>query len=324
MKAGVYMKIGFKCNNNCLHCGAFEKVNHANEQCHTTFNECVDFLNYVGISNYRILVITGGEPTYYDFLGKLLLYVTKRYPNLNVIVQTNGRLLDRFLPDFRKLYNTKNSKVQFVIPMHSSNEDTFNEIVNSKSGNPFSETISNIANFTREFGDRFRWRSATILSHRNIATLKSTIDFILTLKAEQIGVSYPVLPQLHKDNVDDILNISLDYDTLVPYMSLLEQYIVAHPNITFSFSDIPHCMFSNHTSLKELLPNMRNISLLEKNRFDTGFIIPKNGYSDIQGADNPTVYYDRCINCEYYTKCTGIGISSKKLHINDSLQPIGD
>ncbi len=114
------LKVGFNCNNNCIHCVVADKrstKNLTNQEIKSIIkkrpqNDCILF--------------TGGEPTIRDDFLDLIKYTKKR--GHKVFLQTNGT-------QFSNLNFTKKSSKHIdniLIAVHSCKEKVHDEIVRKK------------------------------------------------------------------------------------------------------------------------------------------------------------------------------------------------
>lgn len=306
----IYLQLGMKCNNKCLHCTFLNELNKPGEN--VTFENVLEWMKRVKLKDYELLMLTGGEPTVYPFLGKLILYIVRTYPNMNVILLTNGRRLHKFKDDFRKIYDRTN-KLQVVIPMHSDSEKEFNRIVDSSSGNPYLETLNSIREFRKEFKTLFRWRSITVLNKINIKTIDTLYALIAELGATEIAMSYPVL-----ENGDDkyLRSISFDYSMLTTPLSKIGKVMEIYSDIQYWFSEIPMCVFGD---LENIDPNSINLTTeISLTQYDEGRTVKQ----DTKIKETVNYKYPTCEECIYDANCTGIRYKAGELYENKILQPV--
>lgn len=68
------LKIGMLCNNECIHCVVANRRQRAERTPDMKYAEIIRYFKEIKLEEYTGLVITGGEPTVFPFLGRLLKY----------------------------------------------------------------------------------------------------------------------------------------------------------------------------------------------------------------------------------------------------------
>lgn len=317
------LKIGMRCNNNCVHCVVADRRVNPNCEPDLTYAGVLKVLKGAGLENEHSIVITGGEPTTFEYLGRLLRYIHKTYPNLTICLQTNGRLLHRFIDDFAYLYDN-GAKLQIVIAIHADTAELHDKITNVENSNSFHQTISNIKLFSDKFGDKFVWRSETVLSNFNVDRMCDIVEFVHTLNCKMIGISYPHLENFYQFKLDFTLKeIGFDYDKLAVSLPRLNSFIQEHPEIEFMLEEFPPCLWLNDKH-KLPLPNLEQVALTSFDTKEGGRIC----YVGEDEHDYHTCYmesrrkYERCKSCVYTNRCTGIWYESYESFENLALQPV--
>lgn len=286
----------------------------------TSLSDCIQFMKNIEMENYHAVVITGGEPTLYPFLGKLIQYIIKVYPDLHIILQTNARKLNDFAKDFDSIY-IKTNKLQLVIPIHSHNKTTFNHIVNMDE-DAYTETISNITLFNQRYGDKFRWRSVTVLNSFNLEQLVDTYKFIIDLNADVIGINYPLLPSSNERAKVDLDLIAMDFKDLITILQKLESIILKYPMKQFTFSDIPICIFEHYTNLNPFSENIKLTTVKCALNDKLFYLEHDNAEVELSNNSWDRDYYSRCKQCLYFDKCTGLERSVLEANENIVIKPV--
>lgn len=81
----------FKCNMNCLHCVAKDTATTLGGIESTDLNITNELLDKINISDFLVIVITGGEPFLQDYEDKLI-FLIKNLKNKGIIIDTNGTI----------------------------------------------------------------------------------------------------------------------------------------------------------------------------------------------------------------------------------------
>lgn len=107
----IYFEITNHCNKNCKFCtkmtGDKYKIRYTKLEDYKYVISCI---NKRDRENFRKVVITGGEPILHPHFIELMNLVRKDFPNAEIKVQSNGRLIKRLpqkklriLPDIKKI-----------------------------------------------------------------------------------------------------------------------------------------------------------------------------------------------------------------------------
>lgn len=129
------------CNSNCIMCPCSDSERKLSNGLDEDWMQL-----YLAMlpDNLRHIIVTGGEPTLrLDTFIKVIQYIGKRFPNVDVLLLTNGRSLAyKGLADFL-LQNAPKSLI-VGIPLHGANQDLHDKITRTRGS--FQQTDMGIKN----------------------------------------------------------------------------------------------------------------------------------------------------------------------------------
>ena len=169
------LKIGFSCNNNCVHCVVADKRPSGN----LDIPHLMKVIEKIPCN--EPVQITGGEPTVYSYLPSLLK--TCREMGHETFIQTNGTGFSdsSFLEECAPYIN------HIHIAIHSCSAEVHDRIVQSKG--MWDKTMQGWANIRAK---GIECSTQTVLSKYNINTLYDTFDFIQKVApGTQMSMTYP-------------------------------------------------------------------------------------------------------------------------------------
>ena len=169
------LKVGFTCNNNCIHCVITDKK----ETKDLTTQEIKNII--VTIPTDTIVGFTGGEPTIRKDFLEIALYA--KSTNHKVALQTNGT---RF-SEWEFAQGACNVIDYVLIAIHSHNPETHNSIV--RAFGMYEKTIEGFKNIIKL---NMTCVTQTVLSKLNTETLLETYDFIQSISPGiRMNMTYP-------------------------------------------------------------------------------------------------------------------------------------
>ena len=115
-KPSYQLRMGYSCNNKCIHCFVRHKLVQAEDIALSTLKSLVDRIEE------PIVIVTGGEPTIREELLDLLKYIKSK--NKTVNLQSNGYKLH----DVDYFNSIKDFIDSALIPIHSSDMSVFDSI----------------------------------------------------------------------------------------------------------------------------------------------------------------------------------------------------
>ncbi len=169
------LKVGFSCNNDCVHCvvGEKRKVNDLTKE------EIIKVID--AISPKEAILFTGGEPTIRDDFVSIIKHTKER--GHFILLQTNGVALGKlsFAKEVKKY-------VDFVhIAVHSCQKDSHDKIVQAPG--MYEKTVQGFKNIKKL---NISHATQTVISKINADHLKETCDFIQSISPNcRMSVTFP-------------------------------------------------------------------------------------------------------------------------------------
>ncbi|WP_027360063.1 radical SAM protein [Desulforegula conservatrix] len=293
----VDLKVGFTCNNNCIHCVVSDKKHESD----LSFDEIKALIeNYISEYSQIILTLTGGEITYREDYGKIMRFVKEKKEAGSikfVDLQTNGRMLS----NDKVLESSINVVDFYLIALHSSSPQIHDYITSSPSS--FYETTLALSKLVTKV-DVNSIAIQTVISKVNYKGLTEVYkfahehygirEFNITFP-HPLGVAYdneitPTYSEI-KNSVNGALKYCLGKD-ISPYLEAL-----------------PYCIFEEKLRTYAL-------EIYKKRTQDVvGFGGKKDGHIDYKKAlEDGYSKYDTCKKCEYDDVCAGVWKEYKQLY----------
>lgn len=274
------IKVGYACNNNCLHCVVKTNQYIARKQdCdeNFSFQEIERLVKSKPRDSVMKIVITGGEPSIRNDFPEIINMIFDCHPNITVEIQTNGRGLKKHLP---KIYH--HEKLFFTIALHGANEKMHNAVVGTATANrnPFKETTESIEEVIRLYGDAKRIAFKVVLNSINFKYLQSIVSFLVEkYQADNIAVAYPHLDGFYftkesmiddfklfchpllaksdlKSGADFSKKIGFSYAEFSNSLKSAIEYIGTRPNVNFQMEAVPLCAFNKNGEHYEIPSNV--------------------------------------------------------------------
>jgi MoaA/NifB/PqqE/SkfB family radical SAM enzyme len=161
------IKLGYTCNNNCIHCVITDQKEHALKNRGNQDRSTEEYKKelYDSMSNgCRAVTFTGGEPTIRKDLQELLAYAKSLGYIINM--QTNGRAFHS--KAFAK--GMAPFDIHYTIALHGHNEKLHDHITRAKDS--FNQTVKGIKNLAELKQEIF---GKTVISKFNYKYLASLI-----------------------------------------------------------------------------------------------------------------------------------------------------
>lgn len=250
------LKVGFACNNNCLHCVVKPYIGE-DDQLNLSYFEIISKIKENILPDTRLIVLTGGEITIRKDFERIISFIKTNYSGLEINIQTNGRLLWKHL-DFLSQYQN----ISYTLAIHSHDEETHNFIVNNKikTDNPFQETLKTLKMMSEFENMRKSTRIEIVLSKYNLKDIAKTLEFCNDLGFKRVGISYPHLDGYEMKNPAFIKEISFPINKMVAPFYEVYEFLCKTPDMYLSLESIPKCVFRNPKTF-EPLPISSNIHL---------------------------------------------------------------
>jgi len=193
----VDIKVGFSCNNDCLHCVTSDKRKFGDLSAERIKEEIAFYKKHTE----AVLILTGGEPTLRPELPDLIRQA-RQLGFTQIELQTNGRrVADEHLA--RKLAEA--GLTSALVALHGPNQEIHDLIVRRRGA--FAEAIAGMRNL---IANRVTVRTNTVISKLNLPHLEAMVPFLSSqfpeLRMAQLTFPHPngnayknfeqVIPQL--------------------------------------------------------------------------------------------------------------------------------
>lgn len=186
----VWIELTPKCNNLCRWCYYEPELN--SDKINLSFNQLLGALKLLKSLSVKTIILTGGEPTLYPKLDKLLKEIVRR--NFVPLIISNGRKF-KDLNLVKKLKACGLTRVTISLEGHNAKS---HDAVTNISGS-FIETVQGIVNLQKE---GIMVSTNTTISSYNLDSLDKIIYFLLKHNIKNIG--FNICTSCHKTN-DSIL-----------------------------------------------------------------------------------------------------------------------
>ncbi len=279
------IKLGYRCNNDCIHCVIADQRDAALELRGNTDRSTEEYRQELLACRARgatDVVFTGGEPTLRDDL--LSLAELARSLGLRISMQSNGRRFsDRALAEaFVGL------DISYLIALHSCTADRHDAITRARGS--FEETVAGIENLLA-LGQKLSTK--VVLSKKNVTDLVPTVRLFERIGVEHIGVAFP-----HAQG-----NAGRDFDRVVPRYTEVLPHVhraAAHcrrAGLEIRFEAVPLCMmrgFELHVGELEVQDIPTELSQLDFQTYDWNTV-----------RKRLKAKFSQCRTCRYDAVCEG-------------------
>jgi len=328
---GFDLKLGYSCNNNCRHCvikpnlwkierETPAKVKHSGEKgmvCgkDLSFDDVVnDIFRSHDFLQSTSVVLTGGEPTVRPDFIKILRWLYYNRPDMQVSLQTNGRMLSDI--ELVKKMRRYTRNFYAVVAIHGP-EEVHNYIVNNRKdkGNPYLETVAAIHNLREIFKDSpsFGIRTEIVLSNYNYGCLfENIVEQHQKMGIKEIGISYPHLDGFDADYVSKVAPKMKD---LIPLLKKINGYLKEHPDLSVAIEEIPLCIyaqFTNSLMIEDMSIRQDNVKVAYLEQITDDF------YQLWLNSHKKTC---NCCRCAFNDYCVGVWWENYHLNV-EALIPI--
>lgn len=279
-------KVGYLCNNHCLHCAISDmrrELKNRNKQTDLTTQEIFKILDE-NKKQYDNIVLTGGEIT----LRKDFLQILEKANQYELIqVQTNGRKINTDLARSIAIYR---NKISFAVAIHGSNDKVHDAITQVK--HSFNETVNGIKALRQ---NNLKVCMKVVVSALNYKQLPEIVQLANQLNVNRINFAYVHGCGDARINIKQLL---VQYDKIRQYINtaldIAETYHILADLETF-----PFCTFDSKHWHKSC-----DLNLLTENTV----CIPTNADQfewDRQGRSKDKCKYDCCKKCMLRNICEG-------------------
>ncbi|RLD64331.1 MAG: hypothetical protein DRJ01_01035 [Bacteroidetes bacterium] len=279
------LKVGFSCNNKCIHCVITDKIYCGN----STTQEIFDIIDN-NVRQGEEVVITGGEPTIRNDFIDISKYIKKKI-NGKIILQTNGRKLsdEKLAKESLKYIDV------YLIAVHSHNSIIHNMIAGHQDA--YTQTINGIKNIIKYRKENTEVISQTVISKLNINGLIKTYDMIFDLGIRDMNLTFP------HPNGDALKN----FNAVVPkYENIKEDIhkVLKKYSRFINTEAIPLCYLHPYENKVFYSESIRINQLSEARGFDSSIEGIVQDYNSL--ISNEYRKPKSCTSCIYNNQCLGV------------------
>jgi MoaA/NifB/PqqE/SkfB family radical SAM enzyme len=322
-KSGTFdLKLGYSCNNNCVHCVIRtnrEALIERKQSIDDNYVKVIHALNSEQAKQARDITITGGEPTLRKDFIYIMRYAAKHYSDKTINLQTNGRLLSRYIPEIASL----GVNIGYVIALHGK-ENIHNMITRSKTGSPYRETMESIEMLSKYYGDIDGvMRIEIVLSRYNLAGTPDFVEYLYSQGIKHIGISYPHLDGIASKSIEEAMSIGFPYAELKPVLYDLYNIAVKNEDIKLEFEKVPACMWrDNEDRFIGYIDNIRSMDP-SAHTIDVTIKFPQSepqSFNETYRAMHrkPSV----CSKCAFDQSCMGVWEEAVLLYGDQGFTPV--
>lgn len=181
---GVFLPLGYSCNNNCIHCFlpfVDNPTNMTTEQAKESISQLLEY----GIDR---ISLSGGEPTLRKDIFEIIEFCRSSGIE-NIQLQTNARMLS-YEPFCRKLFAS--GITEMAVSLHAHTPEIHDSITRSKGS--FSQTILGVNNLMKVapgFVPEEKIFANLVISKYNVGHLPEIVEFFSELKFPLVEIEYP-------------------------------------------------------------------------------------------------------------------------------------
>ena len=299
----VDLKVGFSCNNNCIHCVISDKFSERD----LTLQEIKNLIeSYIAEYGTIQLTLTGGEITIRKDFPEIMEFVQQKKTEGTITfvdMQTNARMLHK-----KELAQIACMVVDFfLVALHSNSAEVHDSITRSKGS--FSQTTEAITNIA-EFGGTDKIAIQTVINKKNYTHLKSIYQYINeTFGIKECNITFP-----HPIGVCLSNDVVPSYEQVKPYVNEALDYCLN--NGIFPYIEaLPFCTLDEGANIDYLF------EFLKKRDIDVvGFCGEKDGKLNyMELFDEGHRKYATCSQCQYNGQCEGVWKEHLEIYPNEDM-----
>lgn len=289
------IKLGYKCNNNCIFCLNRDKKDIRKIPLKKIKSEIQSFTKESG---EKKLIISGGEPLIFDSFFQVMKFAHERGIN-RFEIQTNGRMLS-YEKIVKKIKNFEADYLGFLVSLHFPNKQLHEKYAQADG---FREVISGIENLKKY---NCNYTVNTVVMKQNLNRLENLVKLLI-----KKGV------QTTQYRFIDGSNVMNKFKEFVPRYSeavpIIKKIIKQHKEeIKIHLKEFPFCVLEKKYlkyTAPSLEPNRKNLSSKEK-------------VINTQKIHHQQFSFPNCDNCAYKSKCPGVRNEYLKFYGKKEFKPI--
>jgi len=304
------IKLGYDCNNNCVHCviadqRAWCKRSGIPENRST--QEYIYEINDSKNNGYNAIVFTGGEPTIRKDILYLLAYAKSQ--GFDIQMQTNGRIF--FYKNYAQKFIPFN--ISYIIALHGPNKGIHESITRAK--NSYNQTVKGIQNL-KEFG-AIKLYGKTVISCFNYQYLPEIAELFLKLGMNGMNFAFPHPNGNAWTHFDEVVP---KYKNIMPYVYKSIKIIEKHNNgkqhkVGINFEAIPFCLMVGYEKYVSEIHfiNRRDTELKQLDSSKQSWDIVRKQIKS---------KFSQCKYCKYYNICEGVWKEYPQKRGSEEFKPV--
>lgn len=299
------LKVGYLCNNHCVHCAASDYQKHL-EQKGVDINLTTSQIYQLIDQNYQLydtVVITGGEPTIRKDFFEILQYAASKFKTVSV--QTNGRKLSNW-PQLQTF--SENNRITFAIAIHGSTSAIHDNITKVK--HSWTQTINGI----KFLNNRYSICGKIVITKHNVSDLVNITKLINSLNIKRINFAFVHGVGAALENIDTVLP---SYDDVKKQINKALD-ICDKNNIFADLETIPYCVVN-----KQYYDRVCDINMMINNPQ----FVCKPVNDEAFDWNYSRVYENKCKfpccdDCIMTNICEGVWCEYRDIHSDTGITPI--
>ncbi len=283
MSRRLDLKVGFKCNNNCIFCAQSHKRNLGDKKTFELKNDISDAF-YKGC---REIVFTGGEPTIRDDIVELVGFA-KRIGYEIIQIQTNGRMFS-YMEFTKRILDA--GATEFSPALHGHNKNIHES--QTRCPGSFRQTIKGIKNL-KSLGAPVL--SNSVITKMNYEYLPELVRLLIELNVNQFQLAF----------VHPVGNSNINFEEVVPKVKNVKPYVLKSLDIAIE---------SDYTPGKAMVEAFPPCLIPDYDKFCSEIYMPRHNMvidldrniSDFEEwrKDKGKKKFDQCKECKYNSICEG-------------------
>ncbi len=289
MSKNIDIKLGYSCNNDCIHCVITEQKNNmikSGKKIDRSTDEIIKEIDDCWDKDFKNITFTGGEPTIRNDFLYLLDYAKNK--GFKTYLQTNARKFASV--DF----STKHiSKIDyFMIALHGSQKEIHDSI--TQKSKSFEQTILGINNILKE-SNANKVGIKLVISKNNMHDLLNTIKLVHSLGIKYINIAFAHINGSALINAEKIIP---KYSMINKELLACINYIKNQKNIFCDFESVLPCCFKEDIDLI-FFADFNRILNTYVNQLDEGLFNWENARLSSKKK------IPQCSKCIYNRMCEG-------------------
>ena len=290
------LKVGFSCNNNCIHCVVSEKLEK-------TLKKDLSFDEIKAIIDNNLdcdrFILTGGEPTIRNDFIEICKYI-KKY-NKRVSLQSNGMMFH----DYEFAEKSFRYIDDFLIAIHSYNKDIHDSIVEVKGA--WDKTTDGLINLIN-LGRLNDICSQTVINKLNLNFLEKTYDFLYQIGIRSMNLTFPHC------NGNAYSNIKMVQPKYSEIANIIDAILYKYDGYV-NTEAIPLCYIYKHKKTTSFYLEQKNDTIGYDQHLNENDMGDRIEYSSLieQEKRKPESI---CTMCELSKSCEGVWKEYEEMYLN--------